>query len=142
MGGGMDLGRAESIDTLMRRREAVEQRLSSSLHQAEVVDTALSVLDRSLADRAQTGCADETLRASVRALLTVAVGDGDYDATLMLAHAAVAVRIRHTLFGLQVDVVDVVDRAAAGGVPPGIPRPGAKQHGDPGSGGNAAGVQD
>src|SRR5689334_9432066 len=137
MGRGMDLGRAESIDTLMRRREAVEQRLSFSLHQAEVVDTALAYLDRGLADRAQMECADETLRASARALLTVALGEVDYDATLTLARAAVAVRIRHTLFGLQVDVVD----RAAPDVPPGVPRPAAGHHGDPASGDQSGRVE-
>jgi hypothetical protein len=132
MGRGMDLGRAESIDTLVRRREAVEQRLSFSLHQAEVVDTALADLDRGLADRAQLECADETLRASARALLTVALGEVDYDVTLTPARAAVAVRIRHTLFGLQ---VDVVERASAG-VPP------ATEHSaDPGPGRQESGGQ-
>jgi hypothetical protein len=102
----MDLGRAESIDTLVRRREAVARRLSSSLHQAELVDTALAALDRQLADGTDVACADSLLRASARALLTVAVGDADYDATLTLAHIPVDVRIHNTLFGLQIDVID------------------------------------
>jgi hypothetical protein len=106
MGSGMDLGRSESIDTLIRRREAVEQRLSSSLHQAELVDTALEALDRQLADRSDVRRTDSSLRASARALLTVALADADYDAILMPANVPVAVRIRHTLFGLQIDVVD------------------------------------
>jgi hypothetical protein len=47
MGRGMDLGRTQSIHALMRHREAVEQRLSSSLRQAELVDSALGELDHS-----------------------------------------------------------------------------------------------
>jgi hypothetical protein len=106
MGSGMDLGRAESIDTLVRRRDAVARRLSSSLHQAELVDAALAALDRQLADGTDVACADSSLRASARALLTVALGDADYDATLAPAHIPVAVRIHNTLFGLQIDVID------------------------------------
>jgi hypothetical protein len=105
MGGGMDLGRGESIDTLTRRREAVAERLSFSLHRADLIDGALAALDRQLAEGTDTGCADPLLRASARALLTVAVDDAEYDATLIPAHIPVAVRIHHTLFGLQVDVV-------------------------------------
>jgi|tagenome__1003787_1003787.scaffolds.fasta_scaffold20796584_1 hypothetical protein len=100
----MDLGRAESIDTRMRRREAVEQRLSSSRHQAKLVDTALASLDRQLADRGDVACADCSLRASARALRTVALGDADYGATLTPAHVPVAVRIHNTLFGLQIAI--------------------------------------
>jgi len=109
MGRGMDLGRAQSIDTLVRHREAVEQRLSSALRQAELVDGALVELDRRLADAGEVGL-DHPLRASARALLVVAIGEEMYDATLVPDRGDVAVRVRKTLFGLQ---VDVVHRAAA-----------------------------
>ncbi len=117
MGRGMDLGRAQSIDTLVRHREAVEQRLSSALRQAELVDGALVELDRRLADAGEVGL-DHPLRASARALLVVAIGEERYDATLVPDRGDVALRVRKTLFGLQ---VDVVHRAAAG-PPPRAPR--------------------
>jgi hypothetical protein len=106
MGRGMDLGRAESIETLVRRREAVEQRLSSSLRQAELIDGALAELQRQLGALGETG-ADHTLRASARALLTVAAAAAEerYDATFVLHGSYLAVRVQRTLFGLQADVV-------------------------------------
>jgi len=108
----MDLGRTQSIDTLVRHREAVEQRLSSSLRQAEHVNGALAELDHQLTDVGQAR-ADHALRASARALLAVAAGEETYDATLILDGAHLVVRVRNTLFGLQADVVDHVDHAAA-----------------------------
>jgi hypothetical protein len=131
MGSGMDLGRRESIDTRMRRREAVEQRLSSSVHHAELVDTALAAMDRQLADRGDVRRPDSSLRASARALLTVALADADYDATLMPAHAPIAVRVHNTLFGLQ---IDVVDRAMTRPDRPSVAEPAAHQQGEAGPG--------
>jgi hypothetical protein len=134
----MDLGRSESIDALLRRREAVEQRLSSSAHQAELVDTALAALDQQLADRRNVRAADSSLRASARALLTVALADADYDATLMPAHMPVAVRVHNTLFGLQ---IDVVDRAMARPDRSSVPEPPAHQPGEAGPAGQHDALQ-
>lgn len=104
MGRGMDLGRAQSVDTLVRHREAVEQRLSSALRQAELVDRALAELDHQLSDVGRV--LPDHLRASARALLVVAAGEERYDATLVPDGGQVAVRVRKTLFGLQVGVID------------------------------------
>jgi hypothetical protein len=100
----MDLGRTESIDTLVRHREAVVQRLSSSLRQAEQVDAALAELDQQLANLGEVSVAP-ALRASTRALLAVASGQQGYDATLVPDGSGLGVRVRNTLFGLQADVV-------------------------------------
>jgi hypothetical protein len=110
----MDLGRVENIDTLVRRREAVERRLSSSLRHAELVDGALAELDHQLAEAGEA-FPSHALRASARALLGVAAGEEGYDATLVPAGSRVAVRVRNTLFGLQADVVlGAVRRPAEG----------------------------
>jgi hypothetical protein len=138
MGSGMDLGRCESIDALLRRREAVEQRLSSSVHHAELVDTALAAMDRQLADRGDVRRPDSSLRASARALLAVALADADYDVTLMPAHAPVAVRVHNTLFGLQ---IDVVDGAMARPDRPSVAEPPAHQQGEAGPGGQPDALQ-
>src|SRR4051812_24090417 len=100
MGRGMDLGRGQSIESLVRRSEAVEQRLLSSLRQAELVEAALAELDRQFA-----ACGDlhpdHPLRASARALLAVAAGEDEYDATVVLTGSHEAVRVHKSLFGLQ-----------------------------------------
>jgi hypothetical protein len=105
----MDLGRAESIDTLVRHHEAVEQRLSFSLRQAELIDGALAEFDHQVADVAEGGpdhALTASVRVSVRALLVVAAGEDGYDATLVPDRGHLAVRVRNTLFGLRVEVVD------------------------------------
>jgi hypothetical protein len=104
MGRGMDLGRTQSIETLVRHHEAVEQRLSSSLRQAELVDSALTGLDHQLDDVDEPGTA-EALRASARALLAVAAGQDGYDVMVVPHGGGMGVRVRNTLFGLRADVV-------------------------------------
>jgi hypothetical protein len=103
----MDLGRTQNIETSMRHREAVEQKLSSSLRQAQLVDDALAELDHQLAemDQAAEVSADRALRASARALLVVAATAGDYDVTLVPEGSSLGVRVRKTLFRLQADLV-------------------------------------
>jgi hypothetical protein len=110
MGRGMDLGRGQSIEGLVRRSEPVERRLLSSLRQAELVETALAELDRQLA-RGADPSPHHALRASARALLAVAAGEDEYDATLVLAGGHEAVRVRKSLFGLQ---AELAQRALAG----------------------------
>ena len=110
----MDLGRAQSIETLVRRSEAVEQRLSYSLRQAELVDAALAELHRQLIDAGETR-ADHALTASVRALLAVAAGEEQYDATLVPNGSRLSVRVHRSLFGLQADVVHPAPAAPAQG---------------------------
>jgi len=105
LGRRLNLGRTESIDTLVRHRETVEQRLSSSVRRAELVDGALAEFDHQLADMGEASH-DHALRASARALLIVATDLEGYDATLVPDSGDLAVRVRKTLFGLQVDVVD------------------------------------
>lgn len=120
MGRGMDLGRTRSIESLVRRSEAVEQRLLSSLRQAELVETALAELEHQLDGRADD-CPRYALRASARALLAVAVSEDEYDATLVLAGSHEAVRVHKTLFGLQ---AELAHRALAGATRgPGVEEP-------------------
>jgi hypothetical protein len=125
LGRRLDLGRAQSIDTLVHHRETVEQRLSFSLRRAALVDRALAEFDHQLAEIGDAG-PDHALRASVRALLIVATDAEGYDATLVPDRGHLAVRVRKTLFGLQ---VDAVDRAASS--PPSQPshveQPGSEQ---------------
>ena len=103
MGRGMDLGRGQSIESRVRRSEAVEQRLLSSLRQAELVETALAELDRQFEARGEP-CPQHPLRASARALLAVAAGEDEYDATVVLAGSHEAVRVHKSLFGLQAEL--------------------------------------
>jgi hypothetical protein len=103
----MDLGRARSIETAVRHREAVELRLSSALRQAELVDRALAELDHQLAAVGEVG-PDHPLRVSARALLVVAADEEGYDVTLFPGRGRLAVRVRKTLLGLQVDVIEGV----------------------------------
>jgi hypothetical protein len=102
----MDLGRTETMNNLLRRREAAEKRLSVSLRRAQLVDSAMTALEQQLTDG---GVADPdgSLRSATRALLTVACALSEYDVTLVPAGGEVAVRVRHTqLFGLGATVVD------------------------------------
>jgi len=100
-----DLGRTHSVDALVQHWETVEQRLWSSLRRAQLIDRALAEFDHQLTDTSEAS-QDGTLRASVRALLTVAADVDGYDGTLVPDCGHLVVRVRKTLFGLQVDVVD------------------------------------
>jgi hypothetical protein len=106
----IDFGRAGSVESLIERQEAAERRLSSSLRQAESVDSALRALDQQLA---RMGGAEkaEVLRASARALLVVAFRQEDYDVTVLPASCGFGLRVRNTTSGLRAEVTQT---AAAG----------------------------
>jgi hypothetical protein len=72
-----------------------------------MVDSALRVLDQQLAD---VGPADdaEVLRASARALLGVAYHQEGYEALLVPTSFAVGLTVRHTAFGLEAEIVQLV----------------------------------
>jgi hypothetical protein len=100
---GTGFGRAGGHDSLAERREAAQRRLSSSVRAAELVECALRRYDEALAEH---GLEDHgSLRPTVRALLSLAYGTLDYDVTLLPASADVAVRVRHTPFGPEAEVV-------------------------------------
>jgi hypothetical protein len=84
--------------------------LSSSLRQAESVDSALRALDEQLADIGE-GEKAGILRVSARALLVVAFRQEDYDVTLLPASCGFGLRVRNTTSGLRAEVTET---AAAG----------------------------
>jgi hypothetical protein len=105
---GSGFGRG-GVNSFAQRREAARQRLTTTTRAAVAVDDALQTLDRRLAasghletfERLDTG---GTLRASIRALLTVAHTTPGYDLTLTHT-SGVRVRVRNTDQGLMVDVL-------------------------------------
>ena len=105
---GTGFGRG-GVNSFAERREAARQRLTTTARAAFAVDEALQTLERRLAmsghldtfERLDTGGA---LRASIRALLTVAHTTPGYDLTLMHT-SGVRVRVRHPETGLAVDVL-------------------------------------
>lgn len=101
-GAGFDRG--GSLDSLVARREAAQRRLSSSLRQAELVDRGMRMLDEQLTEY---GVPDDdgALHATARALLTIAYGTEAYDVTFLPTASETAVRVRHTTFGLETEVV-------------------------------------
>jgi hypothetical protein len=122
---GAGFGRA-GVNSFAQRREAARQRLTTTARAAVAVDEALQTLDRRLAasghldtfERLDTG---GSLRASIRALLTVAHTTPGYDLTLTHT-SGVRVRVRNTDQGLTVDVLGparplgAAQPPAAGGV--------------------------
>ncbi len=69
---------------------------------------------------------DGTLRATAKVMLGVAYSSASYDIAFAPAHGRVAVRIRHTDFGLEADIVALhppSPRAASRDVPPATPWP-------------------
>jgi hypothetical protein len=72
---------------------------------------AQSALDFSWMDEVVTehGVVDRdgSLRPTVRALLSLAYDRADYDVTLLPATVEVAVRVRHTPFGPEAEVIDL-----------------------------------
>ncbi|HVN10854.1 MAG TPA: hypothetical protein VMT69_02085 [Kineosporiaceae bacterium] len=104
LGRGLGFGRGVGMESLAERREAAQRRLSSSVRAGEVVDCAVRRFDEALAD---LGMADPepSLRPTVRALLSLAYQLSGYDVTLLSATAQIAVRVRHTSFGPEADVV-------------------------------------
>ncbi len=105
---GAGFGRG-GVNSFADRREAARQRLTTTARAALAVDEALQVLDRRLAasghletfERLDAGGA---LRASIRALLTVAHTTPGYDLTLHHL-SGVRVRVRNTDQNLAVDVL-------------------------------------
>jgi hypothetical protein len=109
-----DFGRARGIESLLERQEAAERRLSSSLRQAESVDSALRALEQQLADLNEADTV-EVLRATARALLVVAFRREDYDVTLLPASCAFGLRVRNTTSGLQAEVTETGGRGDSKG---------------------------
>jgi hypothetical protein len=98
-----DLARGGGFDGLLDRRDAAQRRLSSALRQAELVDRAVRVLDEQLTEY---GVPDDngSLHATARALLTIAYSHEAYDVTFVPTLGEAAVRVRHTMFGLEAEV--------------------------------------
>jgi hypothetical protein len=93
------------IESRIERQETAERRLSASLRQAKLVDSALHALDQQLVDMGEADKA-EILRATARAVLMVASREEDYDVTLLPASCAFGLRVRNTTFGLQAEVTE------------------------------------
>ncbi len=106
MGRGRGFGRGVGLDSLAERREAAQRRLSSSMRAAELVDCALRRLDEALTDQG-VEYLDPSLRATVRGLLHLAYDTPGYDVTLLPAAGDIAVRVQHTPFGPEAEVVDL-----------------------------------
>jgi uncharacterized membrane-anchored protein len=108
LGRGAGFGRG-GVNSFAERREAARQRLTTTARAAMVVDEALQTLDRRLAasghletfERLDAGGA---LRASIRALLTVAHTTSGYDVTLTHG-SGIRVRVRNSDHGLTINVL-------------------------------------
>jgi hypothetical protein len=103
---GTGFGRAGGRNSLVERREAAQRRLSSTVRAAELVECALRGFEEALAEHGVVD-RDGSLRPTVRALLGLAYGTTDYDVTILPASADVAVRVRHTPFGPEAELVDM-----------------------------------
>ncbi len=103
---GSGFGRGGGAESFARRREEAQRRVSSSRRQAELVESALRGLEEQLVSR-RVADADGQLRATARAMLVVAYASDTYDVAFAPAHGHVAVRIRHTEFGLEADLVEL-----------------------------------
>jgi hypothetical protein len=101
---GAGFGRGGGPESLAARWEAAQRRLSSSLRQAEMVDRAVRMLDEQLTEY---GVPDEngSLHATARALLTIAYGTEAYDVTFVSTAGQSSIRVRHTAFALEAEVV-------------------------------------
>jgi hypothetical protein len=106
------------VNSFADRREAARQRLTTTASAVLAVDDALQTLDRRLAASGHLDTFERldvggTLRASIRALLTVAHTTPGYDVTVTHL-SGVRARVRNTDFGLVVDVLGPApsDRAA------------------------------
>jgi hypothetical protein len=115
---GMGFGRGGGQDSLAERREAAQRRLSSSVRAAELVECGLRRFDEALAEYGADDH-DGSLRPTVRALLGIAYSTVDYDVMLVPASRGVAVRIRHTPFGPEAELLE----PAAGGQQPPVQEP-------------------
>jgi hypothetical protein len=103
---GVGFGRGGGHDSLVERREAAQRRLSSSVRMAELVACSLRAFDEAMTERALPD-PEGTLRASVRATLTIAYDKPGFDVTLVPAPGALAVRVRHTPFGPEAEVLEL-----------------------------------
>lgn len=103
---GMGFGRGGGHDSLAERREAAQRRLSSSVRTAELVACAVRAFDEAMAER-RLPDPDGSLRASVRATLTIAYDRPGFDITVVPAHGALAVRVRHSPFGPEAEVLEL-----------------------------------
>jgi hypothetical protein len=103
---GVGFGRGGGLDSLAERREAAQRRLSSSARTAELVACALRAFDEAMSERALPD-PDGSLRATVNATLTIAYDRPGYDVTLVPAPGDLAVRVRHTLFGPEAEVLEL-----------------------------------
>jgi len=117
---GVGFGRGGGPESLAERREAAQRRLSSSVRAAELVDCAVRAFDEVMTERALPD-PDGSLRASVRAILTIAYDRLGFDVTLVPAPGDLAVRVRHTPFGPEAEVLELPpatqDRPGATGWP-------------------------
>jgi len=107
---GVGFGRGGGTESLAERREAAQRRLSSSVRAAELVACALRAFDEAMTEQAIPD-ADESLRATVRAALTIAYEKPGFDVTLVPAPGDVAVRVRHTPFGPEAEVLELAPAA-------------------------------
>ena len=73
---------------------------------AELVDCALRRFDEALNDQGVEHF-DPSLRATIQGLLSLAYGTPGYDVTLLPAAGDIAVRVQHTPFGPEAEIVDV-----------------------------------
>ena len=101
---GVGFGRASALDSFAARREAAQRRLSSTLRQTEMIDHAVRMLLEQLTEF-ELSDDSGSLRATARALLSVASGAESYDVTFVDASVHAAIRVRHTTFGLEAEVV-------------------------------------
>jgi hypothetical protein len=102
---GVGFGRG-GHESLAERREAAQRRLSSSVRTAQLVACALRAFDEALTERGLRDT-DGSLRASVRALLTIAYDEPGFDVLLVPAPGVLAVRVRHTPFGPESEVLEL-----------------------------------
>ena len=105
---GAGFGRG-GVNSFAERREAARQRLTTTARAAVAVDDALQTLDRRLAASGHLETFEQldtggSLRASIRALLTVAHTTAGYDLTVTHG-SGVRVRVRNTDQDLTVDVL-------------------------------------
>jgi hypothetical protein len=98
------LPRGHSGTSIAARHEAARRRVSSSQRQAELVEHAVRTLDEQLS-LYRVDDADGVLHATARAMLAVACDTEGYDVAFAAASGQVAVRVRRSTFGLEVDVV-------------------------------------
>jgi hypothetical protein len=103
---GTGFGRGGGQNSLASRREAAQRRLSSSVRTAELVACALRAFDEAMTEL-RLPDPDGSLRASVRATLTIAYDKPGFDITMVPGHGALAVRVRHSSFGPEAEVLEL-----------------------------------